>query len=144
MAFDKSVPYTVTLLRLPSKALLHSSFLFFPFLFAVPKVRIFGDKDIYVKDLSTVQLKCVVSQSLVAPTYIEWRHNNKRIQVLALIDSTSSGLATNSFFSVSFKKSFICLEGGKSMTPGWEMTIFFRSSQQLPCLRVRTLTGFLS
>jgi len=48
----------------------------------VPKVRIFGDKDIYVKDLSTVQLKCVVSQSLVAPTYIEWRHNNDRIQTL--------------------------------------------------------------
>ena len=51
-------------------------------LFSVPKVRIFGDKDIYVKDLSTVQLKCVVSQSLVAPTYIEWRHNNNRIQTL--------------------------------------------------------------
>ena len=45
-------------------------------------MRIFGDKDIYVKDLSTVQLKCVVSQSLVAPTYIEWRHDGRRIQSL--------------------------------------------------------------
>jgi len=57
----------------------------------VPKVRIFGDKDIYVKDLSTVQLKCVVSQSLVAPTYIEWRHNNKRIQTLPETASGGSG-----------------------------------------------------
>jgi neurotrimin len=45
----------------------------------VPKVRIFGDRDIFVKSSSTVQLKCVVSQSLVAPTYIEWRHNDHHL-----------------------------------------------------------------
>jgi len=54
----------------------------------VPKVRIFGDRDIFVKSLSTVQLKCVVSQSLMAPTYMEWRHNGHRI--ITLPDSMSS------------------------------------------------------
>ena len=58
----------------------------------VPKVRIFGDRDIFVKSSSTVQLKCVVSQSLVAPTYMEWRHNTQRIPIAATVGSQSSGL----------------------------------------------------
>lgn len=45
----------------------------------VPNVKIFGDRDIFVKSSSTVQLRCVVSQSLVPPTYIEWRHNNHHL-----------------------------------------------------------------
>ena len=53
-------------------------------------------------------------------------------------------LDTNSIFSVSFcKKSLICLEG-KSMTPCRGTTILFRSSQQLPRLRLGHLKGFLS
>ena len=47
--------------------------------FAVPNVKIFGDRDIFVKSSSTVQLRCVVSQSLVPPTYIEWRHNDQHL-----------------------------------------------------------------
>ena len=39
------------------------------------------------------------------------------------------------------KKSFICLEG-KSMTPHQGNTILFRSSQQLPRLRLGPLKGF--
>jgi len=45
----------------------------------VPNVKIFGDRDIFVKSSSTVQLRCVVSQSLVPPTYIEWRHNDEHL-----------------------------------------------------------------
>eukprot|EP00095_Tigriopus_kingsejongensis_P012227 maker-scaffold528_size145933-snap-gene-0.30 protein:Tk12227 transcript:maker-scaffold528_size145933-snap-gene-0.30-mRNA-1 annotation:"limbic system-associated membrane protein precursor" len=45
----------------------------------VPKVRIFGDQDIFVKSLSTVHMKCVISQSLDPPNYIEWRHNEQRL-----------------------------------------------------------------
>ena len=41
------------------------------------------------------------------------------------------------------KNSFICLEG-KSMTPHQGNTILFRSSQQLPCLHLGPLIGFLS
>ena len=48
-------------------------------LFSVPNVKIYGDRDLFVKSSSTVQLRCVVSQSLVPPTYIEWRHNNHHL-----------------------------------------------------------------
>ena len=48
------------------------------------------------------------------------------------------------FFSVSFcKKSLICLED-KTMTPHRGNTILFRSSQQLPRLRLGPSKGFLS
>ena len=58
---------------------------------------------------------------------------------------SDSGLATNSiFFCFLFvKKSLICLEG-KSMTPHWGNAILFRSSQQLPRLRLGPSRGFLS
>lgn len=45
----------------------------------VPKVHIFGDQDIFVKSSSTVHMKCVISQSLEPPNYIEWRHNEQRL-----------------------------------------------------------------
>ena len=66
--------------------------LFIILFISVPKVRIFGDRDIFVKSSSTVQLKCVVSQSLVAPTYMEWRHNTQRIPIATTVGSQSSGL----------------------------------------------------
>ena len=54
------------------------------------------------------------------------------------------GLATNSmFFCFHFVKKSIGLKG-KSMTPLWGKTFLFRSSQQLPCLRLTPLKGFLS
>ena len=49
------------------------------FQLTVPNVKIYGDRDIFVKSSSTVQLRCVVSQSLVPPTYIEWRHNDEHL-----------------------------------------------------------------
>lgn len=49
------------------------------FVFPVPKVHIFGDQDIFVKSSSTVHMKCVISQSLEPPNYIEWRHNEQRL-----------------------------------------------------------------
>ena len=51
---------------------------------------------------------------------------------------------TQFFFCFLFvKKSLICLEG-KSMTPRRGNTILFRSSQQLPRLRLGPSKGFLS
>ena len=43
----------------------------FFFAISVPNVKIYGDRDLFVKSSSTVQLRCVISQSLVPPTYIE-------------------------------------------------------------------------
>ena len=53
------------------------------------------------------------------------------------------GLATNSIMFPFCEKSLICLKG-KSMTPHWGNSILFRSSQQLPCLRLGPSKGFLS
>ena len=62
-----------------------------------------------------------------------------------VVEKTESGLATNSiFFLFPFcEKSLICLEG-KSMTPHRGNTIPFRSTQQLPRLRLGHSKGFLS
>ena len=56
-----------------------------------------------------------------------------------------SGLATNSIFFcfLFYENSLICLEG-KSMTPHRGNTFLFRSSQQLPRLRLGPSKGFLS
>lgn len=43
----------------------------------VPKVRIFGGPAIYVREDSSVQLECVVSQAVNTPKYIVWEHNGQ-------------------------------------------------------------------
>lgn len=48
-------------------------------LFAVPKIEIMGESDLYVKTGSTVNLKCVITQSLEEPAYIFWYHDNERV-----------------------------------------------------------------
>ena len=59
------------------------------------------------------------------------------------LDCHRSGHSLN-FFQFSFcENSLICLEG-KSMTPHRGTTILFRSSQQLPRLRLGPSKGFLS
>nr|CAD7586052.1 unnamed protein product [Timema genevievae] len=45
----------------------------------VPKIEIVGESDIYVKTGSTVNLKCVITQSLEEPAYIFWYHDNERV-----------------------------------------------------------------
>ncbi|KDR15047.1 hypothetical protein L798_10950, partial [Zootermopsis nevadensis] len=49
------------------------------FSLAVPKIEIMGESDIYVKTGSTVNLKCVITQSLEEPAYIFWYHDNERV-----------------------------------------------------------------
>ncbi len=41
------------------------------------QVRIFGGPAIYVKEGSSVQLECVVSQAVNTPKYIVWEHNGQ-------------------------------------------------------------------
>ncbi|GFG36658.1 hypothetical protein Cfor_09399, partial [Coptotermes formosanus] len=45
----------------------------------VPKIEIMGESDMYVKTGSTVNLKCVITQSLEEPAYIFWYHDNERV-----------------------------------------------------------------
>ena len=53
-------------------------------------MKIYGDRDIFVKSSSTVQLRCVISQSLVPPTYIEWRFNNEHLPLATCALSIAS------------------------------------------------------
>ncbi|XP_030756140.1 hemicentin-2-like isoform X1 [Sitophilus oryzae] len=45
----------------------------------VPKIEILGESDMFVKMGSTVQLKCVITQSLEEPAYIFWYHDGDRV-----------------------------------------------------------------
>lgn len=45
----------------------------------VPKIEITGEPDMYVKTGSTVQLKCIITQSLEEPAYIFWYHDDERV-----------------------------------------------------------------
>ncbi|XP_040581449.1 limbic system-associated membrane protein [Lepeophtheirus salmonis] len=54
----------------------------------VPKVSIYGDRDVYVKSGSSVFLKCVIAQSLIEPTYIEWRFGDMIIEGRGRIHTT--------------------------------------------------------
>ena len=38
-----------------------------------------GGGDVFVKSASSVDLKCVVAQSLRPPTYVEWLHHGQRL-----------------------------------------------------------------
>ena len=73
------------------------------------------------------------------------KRNVFRRQMAITAAAAPSGLATNSVFFcfLIVKKSFICLED-KSMTPCRGITVLFRSSQQLPRLRLGPLKDFLS
>jgi len=51
----------------------------FVLLLPVPKIEIVGESDMYVKTGSTVNLKCVITQSLEEPAYIFWYHDNERV-----------------------------------------------------------------
>ncbi|KAJ8672642.1 hypothetical protein QAD02_003901 [Eretmocerus hayati] len=46
----------------------------------VPKIEILGDKDRYVKIGSTVLLQCVVKDTLEAPFYVFWYHQERQLQ----------------------------------------------------------------
>ena len=64
--------------------------------------------------------------------------------IVVIPDYVTQVWSLSQFFLFPFcEKSFICLVG-KSMTPFRGDTILFRSSQQLPHLRLRPLEGFLS
>ncbi|XP_066247056.1 lachesin-like [Euwallacea similis] len=45
----------------------------------IPKIEITGKPDMFVKMGSSVQLKCVITQSLEEPSYIFWYHDGERV-----------------------------------------------------------------
>ena len=45
----------------------------------MPKIEITGDRDRYVRTGSTVSLRCVINQSLEAPSYVFWYHKGDRV-----------------------------------------------------------------
>ena len=47
------------------------------FLFVEPKTAILGGPDIHLKEGSTMNLTCVITDSPEPPSYIFWRHDDK-------------------------------------------------------------------
>ncbi|XP_034943733.1 hemicentin-1-like [Chelonus insularis] len=45
----------------------------------VPKIEIMGDQERHVKTGSTVTLRCVINQSVEAPSYVFWYHDDSRV-----------------------------------------------------------------
>merc|ERR1712012_1465971 len=69
----------------------------------VPKVRIFGGPDIYVKEHSSLQLECVISATIVSPKYVVWEHNGHLVpgtSVIKVQDSPSTSSSTLSIGGV--------------------------------------------
>ena len=56
-----------------------SEFDFFPFLFAVPTVKVLGDLEMYVKAGTAVTLRCLISNCLEEPAYVFWYHGDRRL-----------------------------------------------------------------
>ena len=109
--------------------------------------EVFEDPDSEKKQKIATEVK---KQPKPAPRHSRQRKQNK--QADSVLTGSSGGEQVSSlkrFFKSRpwigqiGKKSLICLEG-KSMSPGRGTTIFFRSSQHLPRLRLGPLKGFLS
>jgi hypothetical protein len=49
------------------------------FCFAVPKIEIVGESELYVKAGSTVSIRCVITRSLEEPAYIFWYRDSERV-----------------------------------------------------------------
>lgn len=45
----------------------------------MPKIEIIGDRDRFVRTGSTVSLRCVINQSLEAPSYLFWYHKGDQV-----------------------------------------------------------------
>lgn len=45
----------------------------------VPQTKILGESELFVKSGSTVQIKCIITQSLEQPAYIFWYHDGGRV-----------------------------------------------------------------
>ncbi|CAG7692176.1 unnamed protein product [Allacma fusca] len=45
----------------------------------VPQTKILGESDLFVKSGSTVQIRCIITQSLEQPAYIFWYHDGGRV-----------------------------------------------------------------
>ena len=65
-----------------SHSKLHKYIFFFnfffqkPFFFAEPKTAILGGPDIHLKEGSTMNLSCIITDSPEPPSYIFWRHDD--------------------------------------------------------------------
>jgi len=66
----------------------------------VPKVRIFGGPDIYVREGSTLELECVISQTIVSPKYVVWEYNGELVPGTSFIKVQDLPSTSSSTLSV--------------------------------------------
>ena len=58
---------------------------------AVPRVHIYGDRDLFVTSSASVQLKCIISRAKRPPNYIEWRKDGRTLAAFSASSGTSVG-----------------------------------------------------
>lgn len=66
----------------------------------VPKVRIFGGPDIYVREGSSLELECVISQTIVSPKYVVWEYNGELVPGTSFIKVQDLPSTSSSTLSV--------------------------------------------
>lgn len=66
----------------------------------VPKVRIFGGPDIYVREGSSLQMECVISQTIVSPKFVVWEYNGELVPGSSFIKVQDSPSTSSSTLSV--------------------------------------------
>jgi hypothetical protein len=97
-------------------------------------VSIFGDRDVFVKSWSSVNLKCVISgtsANAAEPSYIEWRRDGVRLAALSGASFGTFGPAGR----VRYDCLVVCL------VDGW---LHFQTNQMHQvCLFVCCLPGYM-
>ena len=100
--------------------------------------------DGFLQEVETIDDKVKTKVEMEIISYGTAHRGDKSGAYLFMPDGPAKVWPLTQFFSVSFcENSLICL-GGKSVTPHRGNTILFRSSQQLPRLRLGPSKGFLS
>ena len=64
------------------------------------QVRIFGGPDIYVREGSSLQLECVISQTIVSPKFVVWEYNGELVPGSSFIKVQDSPSTSSSTLSV--------------------------------------------
>ena len=64
------------------------------------QVRIFGGPDIYVREGSSLELECVISQTIVSPKYVVWEYNGELVPGTSFIKVQDLPSTSSSTLSV--------------------------------------------
>ena len=82
--------------------------------------RIFGGPDIYVREGSSLQLECVISQTIVSPKFVVWDYNGELVHGSSFIkvqDSPSTSSSTLNVVQITRYQAGNCLCHPDNLNP---------------------------